>query len=99
MKGNRIEISAWINGATGEVRRRHGVTSVQRTGPGQYTLMFPPDKLVRMRDFHIGVSVLSGEEPRYAMLGNPGGDSLDVRIFDFCGDPADADFLISAERI
>ncbi|MBK6689463.1 MAG: hypothetical protein IPG45_33665 [Deltaproteobacteria bacterium] len=99
MRNNRMDISAWVLGATGEAKRKQGVVAVERASDGVYNLRFPADKPVRAEAYHLSVTILNKDTFRSAQLADVGGATIQVRIFDDAAMPADADFLFGAERV
>jgi hypothetical protein len=94
---NRVEVSTMV--VAGKAGPRRGVSSVEQDGTGVYTIHFAPEKPVRAEAHRLSIAILNADGPRTAVFSDTGGASIGVRIFDGAGQPADADFQFSAERI
>ncbi|MCC7383924.1 MAG: hypothetical protein IT384_18925 [Deltaproteobacteria bacterium] len=94
---DRIEVSATMLGGKGEPKR--GVAAIERNGPGVYEIRFPPEKSVHAETYQLAIAIVNASEPRTWVFTGSGGASIGVRIFDARGEPIDADFQFTAERL
>lgn len=96
-----MDLHAQVTTAAGvsTLTRDRGFSGVTRAGAGDYTLTFASGFAARASEYHFDLTPI-GTVARIVQLGNTGdGTGLRVLAFDAAGAAADADFMLSAERL